>query len=528
MQQVILSSSRELTINLEPLTQKVFLELGPPNMQNNQGDADRIRETLYKTMEDLTPVDIPLQVLQYLPYTCRRGAWKVTATLYCQENFCRIINIEPGDTRESHWGLAADIGSTTIVAYLIDMNTGKIADTASGYNEQAEFGEDILTRIQLAGENDKLLLLQEAVVNSLNLLIRRLVEKNNLQQDQISALSIAGNTTMIHLFLGITPSNLCKTPYVPALNDPGMIEARDVNVDINKCGIIYCIPSIGSYVGGDVVADILVSELYKHEEVSVLVDIGTNGEIVLGNKDWLVACAGAAGPALEGGVAEAGMRAEEGAIIKVGLEAETKQVFFQTIGNKKPKGLCGSGLIDCISELFLNGIIDRKGEFKEGYTSFTVVPAEETAHDQDIVITRNDINNFIRTKGAVNTALEVLLESVGLSLDDISYFYAAGAFGNYINPESAVTIGLFPDLPLNKIIRLGNSAAEGARVALLSREKREDVYDIASKITYFELNANKAFMDKFTSGLFLPHTDLDVYPTVKEKLIKRNLANPEG
>ena len=522
----ILSKSKKVDTDLEPLTKKIYLVIEPPSLNNNQGDADRLKETILKQFPHLKDIYIPLQLLRSVPHICRYNNWKVTVTLYENGNYGHLIKIEPGQKTSHHWGIAADIGTTTIVAYLIDMKDGAIVDVESSYNQQLVFGEDILTRLQQAEDNGRLSALQNAIIDSLNIVINRLTNNNHLETGDISVISLSGNTTMVHFFLGINPSNIFHTPYIPAVNDPGTIDARDLRLNIDPFGIIYCIPSVGSYVGGDVVSGILVSELYKCKEISILVDIGTNGEIVLGNLDWMLACAGAAGPALEGGVVDIGMKAEEGAVANIKIIPETKQVEYKTIGDTKPKGICGSGLIDCIAELLLNGIIDRRGNFKDGDSYFVVVPANKTARNKDILITQNDIKNVIRTKGAVNAALEVILESVGCTLDDINNFYLAGAFGEYLNVESAITIGLYPDLQRDKFVHLGNSSVEGARLTLISKEKRSDIKKISSNITYIELNANQQFMNKYTSGLFLPHTNIAAFPTVRKKLIKYGIIKP--
>ena len=283
---------------------------------------------------------------------------------------------------------------------------------------------------------------------------------------------------------------------------------------------------MGSYVGGDVIAGILVSAMHKRQEVSLLVDIGTNGEIILGNSDWLVACAGAAGPALEGGVVASGMRAEQGAVDKVCIN-QNGVVDYHVIGGGQRRceaaGICGSGLVDCLAELLLAGIIDRSGRFVDGRQSLIVVPASESVNGKDIVITQTDIDNIMRTKGAVNAAVEVLLESVGCAMEDVRHFFAAGAFGKHLDIESAVTIGLYPDLPREKMIQLGNSSLEGARQALLSADKLQEAEEITSKITYFELNANQSFMNKFVGCKFFPHTNLEYYPTVRARLAERGL-----
>ncbi len=521
---IILSKSKKVKTELKPLVKKIYLEIEPPCLNDNQGDVDRIKNNIMKQLPHLKDVYISLHLLRSLPSICRTSNWKVTVTLHEHEKCACMINIIPGQDTHNYWGLAADIGTTSIVLYLIDLKNGNVIDFESGYNQQTDFGEDILSRIQFAEDIEGLSALQSKIINSLNIIINLLLNKNNLISEDIPVICLSGNTTMIHLFLGITPSNISRSPYIPAVNDPGLIKAQDVELNINPFGVVYCIPSVGSYVGGDIVSGILASELYKSKQISVLVDIGTNGEIVLGNSDWMVACAGAAGPALEGGVVDFGMRAEEGAISNITIIPKTKEVKFKTIGDTKPKGVCGSGLIDCIAELFLNGIIDRSGNFIKGHSFFTIVPAHKTSHGKEIIITQNNIKNLIRTKGAVNAALEVILEGVGCKLEDISNFYIAGAFGHYVNPESAIMIGLYPDLKRDKFVHLGNSSIEGARLALLSREKRDEIKIITRNITYIELNTNQQFMNKYTSGLFLPHTNLDAFPTVKQKLDSNKIA----
>jgi uncharacterized 2Fe-2S/4Fe-4S cluster protein (DUF4445 family) len=518
---VILSDVTTQEVQINPLTRKIFLRMEPPSLANNQADTDRLRTALLSVAG---PVTIPLPVMRILGDICREKDWKVTATLGCGESGLNLLSLEPGDTTERHFGLAVDIGTTTVVAYLINMNNGLVLGNVSDYNGQVFYGEDILTRIYLAATADGLKKMREAVLRTINKLIIILGERLSVVPLEIGAVVVGGNTTMVHLLLGLDPSRICREPYIPAVNNPGMLTAGEVGLQVNPLAVLYCIPSVGSYIGGDVVAGVLVSGMHKSREISLLVDIGTNGEIVVGNGEWLVACAGAAGPALEGGVARSGMRAEPGAVEMVFIEPETLKVHYRTVGYEPPRGICGSGLIDCLAEFLLNGIIDRSGYFKGGRTCFTIVPAAESATGEDIVVSQMDINNFMRTKGAVNAALETLLEGVGVGLADLDRFYAAGAFGQYLNIESAVTIGLYPDLPRDKMIKLGNTSGEGARLVLLSQEKRLEAEEIANRITYFELNANQQFMNKFISSKFLPHTNLDYFPTVKAELAKRGLA----
>ncbi|MFZ5946184.1 MAG: ASKHA domain-containing protein [Bacillota bacterium] len=517
----ILSQGIKQKFSLNPLTKKYFISMNPPQLQDNRGDADRLRNAVIPLLNNKN-LEIPLSLLHTIPNICRAGQWQVTVTAAELNGYSRLISVEPGDS-PLNFGIAVDIGTTTVVAYLVDLVTGKTLGTVSSYNSQIKYGETILDRIQFAYSKDNLRELQVTTMENLNSLISDLIWKNNLDREKITACTLSGNTTMIHLVLGLDPSGICQEPYIPVVNSPGYFRAADLELMINGNGIVYCLPSIGSYVGGDVIAGVVVSGMNKEENISMLVDIGTNGEIVLGNSEWLVASAGAAGPALEGGVVKWGMRATTGAISQVKINHVTKQVFYKTIGNTNPSGLCGSGLVDCIAELLLAGIIDRAGKFRDNTNDFIIVPSSETAHGEDIIISQNDIKNLIRTKGAVNASVEVLLESVGCSVEQIKFFYAAGAFGNYIDKESAVTIGLYPDLPRDQIIKIGNSSGEGAKLALLSQEKRQEMEEVAKKITYFEMNANQDFMNKYTAGLFLPHSNLDAYPTIKARLHKNSV-----
>lgn len=531
---VILSEQLQADdFHLDPLTRKIFIRLSKRSEQDNRADVDNLRQALAKELG--VPVEIPFALMAGIPGICHRGDWQVSATLAASDFFdergrvgnWRLINLEPGDSSEFNVGLAIDIGTTTVVAYLVDMISGQIICRASDYNGQIKLGEDILSRIMAARNPEGLATLQQLIVKTLNGLIKEVCGLSSIEPQTISAVSIGANTTMIHLLLGLDPASICRAPYIPVVNNPGIFQAQEIGLEVNPLAPVYCLPSVGSYIGGDIIAGILVSGMHKQEELSLFVDIGTNGEIVLGNKEWLVACAGAAGPALEGGVTECGMRAEQGAVDSVAIEPD-HVVRYTTISDAPAQGICGSGLIDCLAELFLNGIIDRAAQFSDGREHFVIVAAGESADGQEILITQKDIDNLMRTKGAVNAALEVLVESVGCRWEDIGKFYAAGAFGQYLPIESAVTVGLYPDLPRERMIRLGNSSGEGARQVLLSNAKRLEAEEIAAKITYFELNANAIFMDKYGGSKFLPHTNLDFFPSVKQKLADHKKNSPKG
>jgi len=523
---VILSDQVEsYDFPLDPLTKKIFITMARRTANDNRADVDTFRQTLSNELG--AHVDIPFDLMSALPKIVHSGDGEVSATLAAGSFFdekgrvqsWRLIDIESGDRSEFNVGLAVDIGTTTVVAYLVDMITGKTIGKASDYNNQIQLGEDILSRIMASKEASGLETLQQLIVQTLNSLIKELCDLSSINPKDISAVSIGANTTMIHLLLGLDPASICRAPYIPVVNNPEIFQAKEIGLEVNPLASIYCLPSVGSYIGGDIIAGILVSGMHKHDELSLFVDIGTNGEIVIGNKDWLVACAGAAGPALEGGVTECGMRAEAGAVDSVVIKPDYT-VEYTTINDSPARGICGSGLIDSLAELFIKGIIDRGARFFDGRDRFVIVPDEESSDGKEIFISQRDINNLMRTKGAVNAALEVLIEGVGCKWEDIGKFYAAGAFGQYLHIESAVMVGLYPDLPRERMIRLGNSSGEGARQVLLSNAKRREGEEIASKITYFEMNANAAFMDKYAGSKFLPHTNMDLFPSVKQRLAK--------
>ncbi len=517
---LILQETRAVDVEPDPLTKKVYLELPEPALTDNRADVDRVRQEFARVSG---PVGVDLEMMRKIPGAVRKYGWRVTAVAGWFGCGWKLVDLQGGNTSARNFGLAVDIGTTTVVAYLVDMNSGVVTGVQAGYNGQIRFGEDILSRIFSAGNGEGLHLLKDAAVDTLNELILGLAGSSGLATEEITAVSVGANTTMTHLFLGLDPANICTAPYIPAVNSPGIIEAGQLGLSVNRKAPVYIFPGVGSYLGGDVIAGVLASGMHRKDELALLVDIGTNGEIVLGNSQWMVACAGAAGPALEGGVAACGMRAEPGAIYRVEIDHRTGRVDYGTIGGCPPVGICGSGLVDGIAGLFLAGLVDRSGRFREGTDRFVLVPAGRSGTGKDIAISQADINNFMRTKGAVNAALELLLESVGCGLGEIERFYAAGAFGHHLDIESAVTLGLYPDLPRERMVKLGNSSGEGARLALMSRKCIREAEDIARNVTYFELNASQEFMNKFVSSKFIPHTNLDYFPTVKMRLADRGL-----
>lgn len=457
---------------------------------------------------------VPLSVLETLCNLDLSKGYSACLLQYFEQS--KVVAVHR--TQDVCYGIAIDLGSTTIVLYLVDLTNHSIEDTLAFSNPQKDFGDDILSRIIFAQRKNGLATLKARTVSSINDAIHEITHKNGITAQDVYFITIAGNTTMCHLLLGLDPSGICREPYKPVANSFDVVSSIEMGIDAHKEADIYLFPNVGSYFGGDLLAGIVASGMYHNDEISILVDVGTNAEVVLGNKDWLVACAGAAGPALEGGILSCGMSAREGAIEKVWLQDGTIQ--YLTIANKKPVGICGSGVIDLISTMFTAGMLDKTGKLQHEHPLFShnfrkisdswayvVANEAETAHQKPVYITQQDIKSFIRSKAAMYAILEVITESVGISFNDIERFYVAGAFGSHINPVSAMTIGMLPKLDLERFQVIGNSAGKGAVKLLLDASLMEQTEAIRDRITYLEMNARGDFMTKLTAAMFLPHTD---------------------
>lgn len=515
-------ASDPLTL-FEPLVRKLYLELKEPSKEDNISDIDRIiRELRRKT--DYHFFETTLSCLRNLASTLRDNDWKVTATIVCQGEVWRIIMVQPGDTTERNYGLAIDIGTTTVVAQLIQLKTGNVVGVAGSHNLQARYGEDVISRmIYACGTDNGLDPLHESVINNINNLIKTLTEEKQIEADDIMAVVAAGNTTMSHLLLSLIPCSIRLDPYVPTAKTFPRIRSSEIGIKINPAGIIEVVPSVASYVGGDIVAGIIACRMADKPETNVLIDVGTNGEIAIGNNDWLVCCSASAGPAFEGGGIGNGMRATRGAIERVKIDDGV--LNYQTIGKSKPAGICGSGLIDCIYEFAVNHIINSDGKFnltadtdriieREGEIQFVIAYANETQTGRDLAITEADIGNIIRSKGAVFAAIKSLMDYVGLKFEDIDNFFVAGGFGSYLDIPKAIGIGLLPDIDTERIHFIGNSSLMGSRIALLSRHAFEQTKQIANGMTNIELTAYQPFMDEYVAAMFLPHTDRGLFPSV--------------
>ena len=507
---------------MTPLVKKYLLKLMPPSDNDKTPDLERVLAGLGR--EGITIQNVPISVVRKLPEALRANNFEITATVgFLSEP--ELIDVEPGERVNNNFGLAVDLGTTNIVGKLIDLNTeateaGLLPEAglpaeASETNPQTAIGEDILARIHHCLKAGGLEELRTAAVDCVSSLAGKLAEQAGVSANDISCACISGNTTMSHFFLGLDPYNICRAPYVPAANRFGALTARDIGLKIKPEAPVLVLPNVGSYVGGDVLAGILASGMADRDGISILVDVGTNAEIIVGNRDWLVACAGAAGPALEGGVVNSGMRAAPGAIDRIKIDADYEP-SFTVIGGVQPEGMCGSALIDLLSELFRTGLIDGRGKFIPSKTRRIIETEAGLAYSVtgDIIFTEKDIENLIRTKAAMYTALTVITTEIGVTFNDIESFFVAGTFGEYIAADKAVSIGMLPDIPLHKFKLLGNSSLKGATFALLDRVARENMERIASMVTYKELNASAEFMSLYRAAMFLPHTDASLFPSL--------------
>jgi uncharacterized 2Fe-2S/4Fe-4S cluster protein (DUF4445 family) len=507
----------------DPLTSKLHIVLPRPTLDDSMSDLER----LYRQID----ITIGFKVnttsssnIRRLGELLRDADWKVTVTIGRREAITELLLIEPGDTSKRNFGFAFDIGTTTISGQLVDLTTGKVLGTKATYNKQASFGGDVITRIIFAQKGDGLEKLHHAVIDTMNCMAHELIQEHHIDFNDVTAILCAGNTTMIHLLLKIDPTYIRREPYVPTVNFVPTLRASEAGIKINPRGILSCVSGVASYIGGDVTAGVLSSGLYLEEELSLLIDVGTNGEIVLGNKEFLIAASASAGPAFEGSGVACGMRASKGAIQKVEIDKATGKVNYATIANAPARGICGSGYIHLLAELLRTGLMDKSGKLRssprirensEG-KEFVVAYKEETAEGtEDVVITEVDIENIKRAKGAIYAATASLIRHVGSNIKDIKKIFIAGGFGTFLDIESAICIGLLPDVERSRFIFIGNSSLAGAQLILLSSQAKEKAEEIAKKITCFELSVDPGYMDDYMAALFFPHTNLNLFPSFK-------------
>jgi len=518
-------------VEISPLVEKFYIIIPKPSLQDLRTDFDRMIESL-KDIYNLEDLEIPLELLKTLPLKLRDANWKVTATIW---NRKRIISVEPGNTTQKLYGIAIDIGTSKIIGYLINLLSGKVIATHFIENPQIIYGEDIISRISHVMKNPQTLEeIHSLAIKAINEIILKCCEKAGIEQTDIYEAVIVGNTAMHHFFLSINPKYLALSPYVPAVGNPINVEARELKINIRPHGNVHVLPVIAGFVGADAVGDILATKIFEAEKIRLTIDIGTNTEIVLGNKDELFTTSCASGPAFEGMHITHGMKAVEGAIEKVKIDPETFEVHYETIGNTEPVGICGSAMVDIVAEMLKTGLIDRTGKFNVNKGAkrfrkvndehfFVIAKSDETKSGAPIIVTQKDIREIQLAKAAIHTGCSILMRKRGVSTDLIDKIFVAGAFGNYLNIENSIIIGLLPDVPSSKVKFVGNAAGSGAIMSLISKKEREKAKEIAKRTKYIELAIDPSFHMELAASMYLPHKNLDKFPTVKKLLEKRGL-----
>jgi len=506
------------SFSLKSDLRKVFLDLEKPSLDDQRSDWERIKDRLsLMKIENISNLKVSMEILKKIPNLIRRADFRVTVTLYDNE----VMDIENGDTTKSGYGIAFDIGTTTVVGYLVDLRTGEELSAVAKTNPQIIHGDDVISRIEFVQkQKDGLEKLQREIVNTLNEIIRETAQKAGINKNNIYETIIVGNTCMHHLFLGLNPSNIAPAPYIPVIKESFCLKVKDIpELELNLTANIYVLPNISAFIGADIVAGVLSTSMWREEKIVLFVDLGTNGEVVLSSKKRLWACSTAAGPAFEGARISSGMRAIEGAIEKVKMT--NKSVNWQTINDIKPKGICGSGLVDLVCEMVKLGLISKSGKIinrkscppkiseeikkriiksKEG-NKFLLVKGDKAEGGKPIYLTQRDIRELQLAKAAIYAGIKILLKVVGISPDNIQEILLAGAFGNFIDKESARRIGLIPHLPLRRIKFIGNAAGTGAEMSLLSKKMREVTQEISKKVKYIELSSRPDFQEEFIKAM---------------------------
>ena len=524
-----------------PALKKFTVTLDPPTLTDNVSDLSRLLRAL-KKQHSIENISIDFLLLKKLPHFLREAHWEVTVTMVQtrmesplgehQLRWSRrpkLISVDAGNTADKHYSIVLDIGTTSLWGQLVDLNRREVRAEASAYNPQIRFGDDVISRIVHAQRPDGLKKLQEAVIGGLNNIIHELIAKTGVEKRHISHLTAAGNTTMAHILVGLDPKYIREAPYTPVANFIPPVRAIRLGLDVDDYVHIYTFPSVASYVGGDIVSGVLGSGVYQRTELTLYIDIGTNGEIVVGNQDWLMTASCSAGPAFEGGGLKCGMRAMPGAIEGFKLNPKTFEPMILTIGMVKPRGICGSGAINILAEFLEKGIIDQNGKFnRNGKTrriregpdgmEYVISLKEDTGREEDVVITEADIDNLLRAKAAMFAGYQSLLAKAGLTFQDLDKVIIAGAFGDFIDLDKAITIGLLPEIPLERYVFIGNGSLLGARLISLSNELLDDAERIARKMTNIELSEDRLFMENYIAGIFLPHTDAKLFPKVAARI----------
>ncbi len=534
-------------VRMKSMVCSVRVDAQAPALHDNTADADRLQQVLQRLLGDDRPLGIPYSRMTQVARDFRDSGFQGYALVNNLEKSREIIGFSQEEPPVIA-AMALDLGTTHLEATLINLQNGQTLYEGNVENSQIALGADILSRIHHATAQRRqqkplsadfqdagLVELQHLIITTINELAGELAGGAGIEVNSIRALSVSGNTTMAHLFLGLDPYHICREPYIPLFNRAPMLSAQQLHLAIDDLAPVWIMPSVGSYFGGDLISGILASGMAGSAHTRMLIDVGTNAEVVLGNSEWLIACAGAAGPALEGGVARMGMRAGPGAIEYVAIDPKTYAMEYRTIGGGEPKGICGSGLIDLVAALYCSRMIDIRGKFRdpareqdparasfmkkhlekleEGFR-FVLTGSGDGNNDSVVVLEQIDLDAMIRSKAAMYAILTTLINQVGLSFSELKEITVAGAFGRHINPERAITLGMLPDLPLSVYRAIGNSSLRGAEMVLLDESARVACEKIVSSITYLELNVNQEFMIRFSGSRFIPHTDPALFPSV--------------
>ncbi len=514
--------------------EKKYLELPAPTAQDNLPDITRLISYL-QLEHDEHRLDVTLAMIRKISPVIREDDFKVTATLVRpvrDVGKTRIINVQPGNTSDQSYAIAMDIGTTTIYGQVIDLISGEVLAEHGEFNGQISYGEDVISRIVYAEKPGGLAKINEVVIKTINKILTKIVKRSGVDPENISTITLAGNTTMTQLMLAVDPRSIRRAPYVPAATLYPPIKASDLGMELGEHVAALVYPAVSSYVGGDIVAGVMGSGIYRSEALTLYMDVGTNAEIVIGNKDWLACAACSAGPAFEGGGLKFGMRAAKGAIEDFSIDPITLEPMIITIGNVRPKGICGSGLIIMVAVMFELGIINNLGKFDRdldtprirednGIYEYVLAWQDETQIDRDITLTEIDIENLIRAKGAIYSGCMTLLTEVGMGIEDIEKIILAGGFGSYVDLEKAMTIGLLPEMDTEKVTFIGNGSLMGAKMSSLTNRIRRDVVEVTKKMTNFELSDTPSYMDNYVAALFLPHTDMNKFPKLKARMEAR-------
>jgi uncharacterized 2Fe-2S/4Fe-4S cluster protein (DUF4445 family) len=525
----ILTDGKDMGVDLLPSIKKYYLTVDKALLKDPQADFERIVGKLISNNKDLNKegqININFDLLKDLPNILRKNNNKITVTLWRNNT---IIACEPGNTVMDNFGIAFDIGTTTVVGYLVNLNDGKIYAIASNLNSQTAYGEDVVTRLTFIKNNkENLKVLNSAIINDLNQILFDTCSKAGVDPSRVYEASVVGNSVMHHLFLGVDPTYIGISPYVPVIQKGIHVPSKSLNLEMSKNGVVYIAPVISGFVGADTIGVILSSKIYNEKDLTLAIDIGTNGEIIIGNNNVLAVGSCAAGSALEGAHISNGMRAAAGAIDTLKINPRSLEVTYTTIKDKKPIGICGSGLVDIVAEMLKSKVLTRSGNFNKQFIDqerivkndrtfeFIIAKKSETSLGKEITITQNDIRQIQMAKAAFFSGIRLILKTLNKGNLKIEQVFLAGAFGNYINTQNAKFIGMIPDIPNDKIYQIGNAAGIGAQYCLLNSELRDKAELLLKKIKYIEIAVKEEFQKEYAEAMYFPHLSLDYFPTLKQ------------